>query len=110
MLSEIQGLLDVALAIAFALSLLACYVGLQVIAQKAWHLSRDLGGDPPAFPAIGMLGFSEPQFWDYLRRQCRQPGTHELARLMHVAEVLLTMRIVLVMLFIVAFVVHLVLT
>jgi hypothetical protein len=108
---RLEGSLAIAIGIPFALLVVGCSVGLLVTAHKARKLSQQLGGDPPYIPMISTLGWlREPAFWEYFRRQSRQPGAQELARLMHRAEVFLTIRMVLVILVLIAGLVHAILT
>ncbi len=81
--------------VALWLALLVTWVIQAHLTGKVQRLSRKLGGDPPR------LWFSSgdiprPKFWEYVRAQCRKPGTEELRALVRKADVVLTVRAVLI--------------
>ena len=91
------GVLVEALKIVTEATLVALLLALWVSAIVQVHLtdkvrkiSRKLGGDPPR------AWFWSEKFWDYVWAQCRKPGMEGLRPLVRKADVVLTVRAVLI--------------
>jgi hypothetical protein len=75
---------------------IACEFVLMDLGNKAGDLCRERGGDPPRYSIwCGPWSFAlgpGPDFWDYVRQQCRKGGAERLREMMKRAERLLVIR------------------
>ena len=92
LLSVFRGVLPGLMA-GSAFGCLGTQLALIVVRGKLHKLCRKLGEPPPSWGVREIFHLVRgPKFWDHIRSLCRRDEAEDLRTLMHVAEVLLTVR------------------
>ena len=60
------------------LGLCLCEVGMALLAARAGRQSRHLGGDPPRYLHVALLGYPGAEFWRYVRSQAERVGSSDV--------------------------------